>query len=485
MRSPRRRIVAALGAAACIALAVPAGAQAHALVGRQDLPIPEWLFAWGASIVLIVSFVAMTIAWRRPYFEEERWRPGPLWVSRLLISPVTEALAGAIGVLLLAVTVWAGLEGTDAPDRNFALTFVFVTFWLGFVLLSVLFGDVFRAFNPWRAIARAFGAGFRLIARQSPEPPLRYPEWLGRWPAVAGLIGFLWLELVYGQSGFATAGLTPRSLAIATLLYSAITFVCMSLFGTETWTRRGETFSVYFGMFAQISPLEVRDGRLGFRRPLSGLASWASMPGSVALVLVTIGGTAFDGAREGALSDPVTSTFEWLMDIGLGPTAALRVANTLFLALTLAAVALIYWAGVRGMRTVRGSPSLERLARAFGHAFVTIALAYLVAHYFSLFVFQEQAQFTYLLSDPLGNGSDYFGTASSGIDYAVIGATAIWYVQVAALVVGHVLALALGHDRALTLYGDTRLAARSQYWMLALMVGFTSLGLYLLSQANQ
>ena len=39
---------------------------AHALVGKQDLPIPQWLFAWGASLVLIVSFVALTLAWRAP-----------------------------------------------------------------------------------------------------------------------------------------------------------------------------------------------------------------------------------------------------------------------------------------------------------------------------------------------------------------------------------------------------------------------------------
>ena len=32
-----------------------------------------------------------------------------------------------------ASRVYAGLEGTEAPDRNFALTFVFVTFWLGLV----------------------------------------------------------------------------------------------------------------------------------------------------------------------------------------------------------------------------------------------------------------------------------------------------------------------------------------------------------------
>jgi hypothetical protein len=467
-------------------LAFPEPAAAHALVGRQDLPIPEWLFAWGASVVLVVSFVAMTVAWRRPLLAAEHWCPAPGWLSRLLVNSITELGAGALGVFLLAVTVWAGLEGTDAPDRNFALTFVFVTFWLGLVALSVLLGDVFRALNPWRAIARAVGGGFRLVAGQAAAPPLRYPERLGRWPAVAGLIAFLWLELVYGQSGFQTIGLTPRTVAIATLAYSALTFAGMSLFGTETWLRRGETFSVYFEMFSRLSPLEVREGRLGFRRPLSGLSGWVgATAGSVALVLVTIGGTAFDGAQEGALNQSVTRTFEWLLDLGLGPTAALRVANTLFLALTLAAVAAIYWAGVWGMRTVRGSPSLDRLGRAFGHAFVTIALAYLVAHYFSLVVFQEQAQFTYLLSDPLGDGSDYFGTASSGIDYGLIGATAVWYVQVGTLVVGHVLALALGHDRALTVYPEPRTAARSQYWMLALMVGFTSLGLFLLSQANQ
>ena len=48
---------------------------AHALVARKDLPIPVWLFAWAASIVLIISFFALSAAWRKPRFEEERLRP--------------------------------------------------------------------------------------------------------------------------------------------------------------------------------------------------------------------------------------------------------------------------------------------------------------------------------------------------------------------------------------------------------------------------
>ncbi len=219
---------------------------------------------------------------------------------------------------------------------------------------------------------------------------------------------------------------------------------------------------------------------------LSAATRWVSMPGSIALILLTISATTFDGASEGALADPLASTYDFFAgDIGLGPIASLRVSNSIFLALTIGFVSGLFWAGIYGMHTVRTQFSTAKLGSLFAHAFIPIALAYLVAHYFSLVVFQEQAQFTYLLSDPLGDGSDYFGTAGSGIDYTLLSANAIWYVQVATLVIGHVTALVLGHDRALKVYGDSRTAARSQYWMLALMVGFTSLGLYLLSQANQ
>jgi hypothetical protein len=147
-------------------------------------------------------------------------------------------------------------------------------------------------------------------------------------------------------------------------------------------------------------------------------------------------------------------------------------------------VGTVFAGGVAGMHAVPGSPPRRELARRFAHTLIPIGLAYIVAHYFSLFVFQEQAQFTYLLSDPLGEGSDLFGTASAGIDYGLIGATAVWYVQVATLVIGHVAGLTLAHDRALAVYGEVGPATRSQYWMLYVMVVFTCLGLFLLSQAN-
>ena len=474
-----------LAAAALAVLVMPAGALAHGLVGgRKDVPIPEWLFAWGASLVLIASFVGLSFAWKEPRFENYSWRAFGQRVSRLFVNRVTDILAGAFGVGLLVLIIYAGLEGTPAPDRNFAVVFVFVTFWLGLVALSVLFGDLFRAFNPWRAIARAFSSGFGLIAGRPAPAPLRYPDWLGRWPSVMVILGFIWIELLFGF-GTTGTGVTPRDTAIAALVYSAWTFIGMALFGIEVWLDRAEGFSVYFGMFSRLAPLEVREGRLGRRSPLAGATTWATVPGSVAVVMTAIGVTAFDGAQEGALADPIRWTFEAIRDLGwFSLDTTYKITGSLWLFICVFAVAGIYWLGILGMHTVRGSRPTKELGRLFAHSFIPIALAYVFAHYFSLFYFLEQAQFTYLLSDPLGEGSNLFGTADSGIDYGGLGANAIWYTQVAALVIGHVAALVLGHDRALVIYGDARSAARSQYWMLTLMIGFTSLGLFLLSQAN-
>jgi hypothetical protein len=457
---------------------------AHALVARRDLPIPAWLFAWAASIVLIVSFFALSVAWRKPHFEDERWRPTASGISRALPSLPAQVLCGGMGVFLLGFSIYAGLQGTEAPDRNFALTFLFVTVWLGIPFLSVFLGDVFRPFNPWRAIGRAIGGSFSLIAGQPPAH-LTYPHRLGRWPAAVGLLAFVWLEVAYAQSGGVSVVLSPQVAGLAALLYSLYTLVMMTLFGVEKWCENGEVFSVYFGMFSQLGTFGVKDGRLGRRLPFSAAGKWATVPGSTAVVIASIASTSFDGAQEGAFKEGIIQVFEWFSDAGMGLLAARRLSDTIFMLLCFAGIGLVYLAGVKGMASVRGAPPFSKLRAGFAHTLIPIAFAYLVAHYFSLFVFQEQAQFTYLLSDPLGNGhTDLFGTASGTVDFKLLSANAIWYVQVAALVIGHVAGLTLAHDRATAWWGDYRQAARSQYWMLAVMVAFTCFGLYLLSTAN-
>jgi hypothetical protein len=161
----------------------------------------------------------------------------------------------------------------------------------------------------------------------------------------------------------------------------------------------------------------------------------------------------------------------------------LEVAYTIGLLAVIGFAALLYWLGVLGMRSIDRTHDAVGLARRFAHSLVPIAFAYLLAHYFSYLPYQGQAT-AFLASDPLGKGWDLFGTASSTIDYSVISATGIWYVQVGALVLGHVAGLVLAHDRALVVFRDGQTATRSQYWMLGVMIAFTSLGLWLLSAAG-
>jgi hypothetical protein len=136
-----------------------------------------------------------------------------------------------------------------------------------------------------------------------------------------------------------------------------------------------------------------------------------------------------------------------------------------------------------GAHSVAPVPDVTALSRAFVHSLVPIAAVYVAAHYLSFLVIEGQA-IRYTASDPFGQGWNLFGWADAGIDYGALSQNATWYLQVALVVAGHVAALVLAHDRALVLYGQARVAVRSQYWMLGIMVGFTTLALWLLAQAG-
>jgi hypothetical protein len=462
----RRRSAVPLLIAASL-LALPATASAHGLVQRSNLPIPEWLFGWAAAIVLVISFVALAALWPKPRMEAgHSFKPIP--GGALIGSRAVEVVCGAIGVALLVIVLLAGYVGSGVALDNFAPTFILITFWVGLVFASAIFGDVFRAFSPWRAIGR-------LLPSQGLRP---YPEKLGRWPAALGLLIFTWIELCSGW------GEDPALLVTAALGYTILTLVAQVVFGVETWTRYGETFAVYFNLFSRISPFETRDRVVGVRPPLSGLPQLDPVPGTVGLLCVMIGTVTFDGLSQGRLwKDLAVDLTDVVTSLGIPITEAPRIVSTIGLLLGVALVAVFYRAGIAGAHSVGGGLSSERLRRAFVHSLVPIAMVYVAAHYLTFLLFEGQA-IRYLASDPFGQGWDLFGTASAAIDYSLLSQNGAWYAQVGFVVLGHVAALILAHDRALVLYENPKLAVRSQYWMLAIMVGFTTLALWLLAQAG-
>jgi hypothetical protein len=266
------------------------------------------------------------------------------------------------------------------------------------------------------------------------------------------------------------------------LLYAAIQLVGMSLYGVEAWTRNADAFGVWFGLVARLAPIGRRaDGRLVLRPPVTGAVGLRATSGTAALLIVAIGSTGFDGAKEGPLFNDAAGTMQdAFVSLGLTKGLGLEFAFVIGLAVAVAIVGLVWTLGMAGMR----GAGLGRaaLSRRFAHTLIPIAVGYLVAHYFSLLAYNGQDLWR-LASDPLGHGSDLFGGAGSTIDYGIVTATAIWYVQTGALVLGHVAGLVLAHDRALVVWRSARDAARSQIVMLVVMVLFTLLGMWLLSAA--
>ena len=450
---------------------------AHGLGGVRDPVIPLWLFYYAASLTLILSFVALGVLWRKPLLEgRDGGRPlGEHW-QRLLLWLGWRIILGAVSVgLLLVVWISAFLGEPDAGD-NLAPTFVWVVFWLGLVPLVVVFGNLWSILSPWRAAADAVAWLWSKTGRTW-EPAASYPERLGRWPAAGLLFAFATLELAYPRAA------EPRTLALAIVVYSWITWAGMLVYGRRAWTENGEAFHVYFGLLSLISPFAVRerDGSRAVvvRPPLAGLTARQNRPGTVAFVAVMLGSVAFDGlSRATWWQDRLYDLeAEYIVD---SPRTADLVAtgfNLLGLLGAVVGVALLFLVAVWAAKAVAGSR--EGLAAVFVGSLIPIALAYSVAHYFTALVNQGQYAIP-LASDPLGKGWDLFGT--SDFQPTLFNSpNAIWYVQVGVLVVGHVLGLTLAHDRAVALWGSARTAARTQYAMLGLMVLYTCTGLWLLS----
>src|SRR5207248_6176212 len=191
-RMRRRAVLAALLAGPAAGVLFPPPASAHGIVARTDLPIPVWLFGWAAALVLIVSFAALAALWPNPRLQAE------VPMRRLFRIPVSvDVLAGAVGIAAMGVTVYAGLVGVQDALGNLAPTVIYVVFWVGLVVASVLFGNVWRALSPWRALARAVSWVSNKASSGEPPAALEYPAWLGRWPATLGILFFAWVELTY------------------------------------------------------------------------------------------------------------------------------------------------------------------------------------------------------------------------------------------------------------------------------------------------
>jgi len=468
-------------ASGVLAVLSPLPAAAHAFGQRYDLPLPFWLYTTGAGATVALSFVIMAMFLRRGHGNPESISlnllsiPALRWLGHNWTVRVVES--ASVGIFLLILS--ACFFGNPGPFDNIAPTFVWVVWWVGLAFISALAGNLWDLVNPWRIL---FQWTRSLLGGGKASRP--YPAWLGYWPAVLLFLAFAWLELI------STAAEKPRNLGGFIILYSAVAWIGMARFGGDAWLRYGEVFSVVFGTIARFAPLAGNNRELWLRLPATGLLSRDPVPLSyVFFVLLLLTSVTFDGILEtpfwqavvvwisestalrGALLFLQQAGFDLL---GLIKSLALVLLPLVFIAAFLAVGWLVGWAG--GARL-----GLRDIAGYFVLSLVPIAIAYHLSHYLSYFLIAGQ-NIIPLASDPFGIGWDLFGGKSYRLDLGIVNAKMVWYVAVSAIVAGHVIAVYVAHVTALRIFPTVRQALYSQFPMMVLMVGYTMVSLWILSQ---
>jgi hypothetical protein len=427
---------------------------AHGVGSRTDLPVSEYLVLYGAGAAVLVSFAAITAFWHAPLLGgSASGRPLPQPIQRVLDSKTVRAAAQAFVLSVAAFVTLVGLAGPKEPGDNLAPWAVYVSFWVGLVPASLVLGPVWRVVNPLRLL-------HRIVSRiTGPAPGAALLPALGFWPAALMLALFVWLELVYPDRA------DPRTTAAFLLAYALVNIAAALWFG-DGWFARGDAFEVYSTLLGHLSPFGRRnDGKLVLRNPLSNARTIPVERGLVAVVVVLLGSTVFDG---------LTRTDFWQA----GPGARNDVlSGTAVLLVMMGAVLLIYLTATRCSAVLSGLPAALQ-PRVYAHSMVPVVTGYTVAHYFSLFALDGQRTWQ-LVSNPFGMPDvDVFGTYSHPADYGIVSTTLIANVQVGAVVVGHIVGVLLAHEQAVR---DTRRGQQADERPLALaMVAFTVLGLSLL-----
>jgi hypothetical protein len=468
---------ASMLAAALVAasLLVPATATAHQLTSRYESPIPLVAYVAGAAIAVALSFAL--VIWRGSSGDIEpptaettptRTITVPAWL-RLLLRAI-----GLAAWLLIAAQV---VTGAPSGDADAASLFVWLFGWVAVALVSALAFPLWRWLDPFTTIYDLAASVTRRVGIRG-AAALPYPDSLGVWPAVAGLVLVAWFELVVPQT---RAG---RSLGLVVLAYTGVTLMLMSQFGRDAWRERGETFSVWFGTLNRLAPLApdpaAPETRLVVRRFGAGLDAPDWTLDRAILVAVATASVIYDGLSQ-------TQTFAgWF---GTPDVAEATILLAVFVGALAGAAALV-----------------GRLVgpRSLGAGLVPIATGYLIAHYLTFLLFTSPRLLN-VLTDPLGTGANLFGAPPFEPKTDWLPAAAAWAIQLLAIVGGHVIGAVAGHRAAVLeavevrapRHGGRRMqrgrehearrariqgARLRQVPLAVLMVGLTSLTLWSLGQ---
>ena len=456
-------------------------AASNAAVGLSDaagdaLAVPRWLYvatggaAIGASALLAGfvtdrGFVASIHGWRYDLGGGDR------------IRRAAGAAAGVVGAVLVALVVYRGVVGPQISAVNFAVIVTFAGGRAGLTMAAYLAGNAWPAVNPLQAL------------RRLPTGVIAYPDRLGRWPALVGILLLVWVET--------TAGVTrrPEVLAAAVAGYLAVAAAGSVLVGADTWLRNADPVATAFRFYGRVAPLAWDRGRLTASVPGMRLVPPVAPDGGAdadrerdASGPTTDGGTAGDDRLVSGLDDVAIAvalvwelTFSGFVTTAQGAAAVRAVAAvgvpplavyaTLFVGGFAAFYAAFLGAARVATRRIRTTRLPRTLAVAFAPSLLIIAAGYHLAHYFGFFI-SLSPSLAAALASPLSAPAN-----------PVVLTLPAWVsaLNIVFVLGGHLVAIWVAHSTAYRLFPSRLQAIRSQYPFVVVMIAYTAASLWLIS----
>jgi len=424
---------------------------------REALAVPRWLYlaTGGATIgasALLASFVtdrAFIYSLHSRSVSLPRMPAVRRWISDL---GQTLAVAG------LCLMVFLGYTGPQLPSASLTVLVTFVGVRAGLPVIAYFVGNPWPALNPWRAITTILPTGF-----------YEYPDSFGRWPAVAGILTLVWVEVIFPVST------VPRVLATAILGYSLYTIAGAVVFGSDAWFKHADPIAVLFRFYGAVAPIQLRDGSVEIILPGSDLAQSDVVTDSsdVAFIIALIWELTYSGfITTTAGAQTITMVVESPLSAVMAATPLAVLTYTTLFAIGYAVFFAAYWyAGTIARRLTDTYVTSHSIALRLAPPLLAIAAGYHLAHYAGLLVSLSPA-LTMAVVSPLSPPANPLVLAPPN-----------WFtaLSIAFVLAGHLLAIWEAHASAYDLFPSRLAAIRSQYPFVFVMIGYTIVSLWLLS----